>query len=238
MNKLKDRYDQYSEISNQKLLSKVPLIININGKGFHNTTSLLDKPFDINFFNCLESTMKKLCSEIEGATIGYCFNDNIVIISRNDQNINTIPWFNNNIQKLNSISSSIATSHFTKYSTNIGMQLMAEPYFYSKVYAVPNEIEALNMFIFYQQLNLLTSLNFSCYYSMLNKFDKVKVKDIIKNLSQIDKIEMLESEFGINFNSLNSKFRFGSLCVKNENKWEVITSPIISQKQEIIKKYI
>jgi len=236
--KLKDRFEQYSDFSNQKVLNKVPLIININGKGFHKITSLLDKPFDLTFNDCLESTMKKLCVEVEGASIGYCYNDNIIIVSRNDQNINTIPWFNNNIQKLCSITSSIATSHFTKYSSNIGMQLMSEPYFYSKLYPIPNLSEALNMLVCYQQLNIINSLNFTCYYSLLNKYNKVKAKEFVKNLSQIEKIELLES-LNIDFSLMNHKFRFGSICIKDENnKWDIINCPLISQNQDLIKNYI
>src|SRR5689334_4873036 len=132
MIKLKDRYDQYSDFSEQKILPRVPLIIHLNGKNFFNLTSLLDKPFDIKLSNCFDLTMKNLCNEIEGATIGYCYNDNIVIVSRNDQNINTIPWFNNNVQKLSSISSSMGTYSFSKYSNILGLQLISNPYFYSK----------------------------------------------------------------------------------------------------------
>src|SRR5574337_1264921 len=93
--KLKDRIESYQEASDIKLLSRVPLIISINGRSFSKLTSLLDKPFCPKFSECILSTMLKLCADIEGALFAYQHNDEIIVAVRNDQNLETTPWYDN-----------------------------------------------------------------------------------------------------------------------------------------------
>src|ERR1700690_2957871 len=121
--KLKDRIDSYQEASDYKLLGRLPLIICINGRGFSKATSLLEKPYDIKLAECMHSTMHRLCTEIEGALFTYHFNDEIVIVARNDQGIETSPWYDNRVQKICSITSSIATGHFSDCAGSIKLNL-------------------------------------------------------------------------------------------------------------------
>ena len=51
--------------------------------------------------------MRKLCTDIEGAIFAYHHNDEIVIIVRNDQNSDTLPWCSNRVQKICSITSDV-----------------------------------------------------------------------------------------------------------------------------------
>lgn len=176
--KLKDRINSYQEASDYKLLGRLPLIICVNGRGFSKTTELLDKPYCPKFAECILSTTLRLCSEIEGAFFAYQFNDEIVIVTRNDQGPETTPWYDNRVQKINSIVSSIASVHFNNCANTVGLNLVGEPFFTAQIFAVPNIAEAINSIIYKQQNNFYISIQSACVYELLKKYDKNMIKEM------------------------------------------------------------
>lgn len=207
--KLKDRIESYQNQSEHKLLNKLPVVIIVNGRSFFKTTSLLDKPYSKILAQCLASTALKLCSEIEGCIFAYQHNDEIVLISRNDQSNDTLPWFDNKIQKISSIVSSIATLHFNKCIANSEVNLLGESHFYCKVFNVPNVSEAINTIIYKQQQNFYTSIHFACFYELLKKYEKDLIKEMITGLSFEEKVSLLQQECNVNFENYPSAFKRG-----------------------------
>lgn len=239
-NKLIDRINLYESSTDYIILPKIPLIFKINGKGFSNTTSLLDKPFDSDFSDCLMSTTKLLCSEIEGAVLSYTFNDTIIIIARNDQNNNAQTWFKNKITKLSSFTSSLAGIHFYKCADHISLSLQGYPVFTSHVFPVPNINEAINYLISCQQLNSLIAVQFSCYYELLKKYDKQHIKKTMHGLSNVERLDLLKDECGIDYETYNSIFRKGAVHLRSYDgkfKWDVLDNPpIFSTNQDFLKE--
>lgn len=241
--KLKDRIESYQDQTESKLLNKLPIITVVNGRAFATITSVLDKPYSEKFSECMLTTTLKLCSEIEGAFFGYYYNDEIVIVSRNDQSSDTSPWLDNKIQKIASLSSSIATLQFNTSLVELELNLMGDAHFYSKVFTVPNINEAINTIIYKQQQNFYTSIQCACFYELLKKYDKGSIKEMIQGLSFDEKIELLSQECGIDFNQYSSIFRRGSACYKipkviNENmknKWFINNDlPIFTRDQSFL----
>jgi tRNA(His) guanylyltransferase len=242
--KLKDRLESYQALSDYKLLNRVPLILRINGRSFHKITSILEKPYCEKMSECMLSTMLKLCSDIEGALFGYQYNDEIVIVMRNDQSLDTNPWYDNRIQKIVSVVSSIASLHFNRCAIELELDLLGEAIFTAEIFAVPNIMEAVNTMIYKQQHNFYTSIQFSCFYELLKKkFDKSTIKEMIGNLSVDDKIQLLSQECNIDFNSYPSAFRRGSACYKVpkvidqsvKNKWQINSQlPIFTKDQAFL----
>jgi tRNA(His) 5'-end guanylyltransferase len=241
--KLKDRIDSYQESSDYKLLARVPLIICINGRSFAKASALLEKPYDVKLAECMHSTMLRLCSEIEGTLFGYHFNDEIVIVTRNDQGPETSPWYDNKLQKICSITSSIATGHFDDCASSIKLQLTGDPIFYSQVFAVPNIMEATNTIVFKQQNNFLTSIQLACLYELLKKYEKNTIKEMLSGLSMDEKIDLLKQECDVDFNDYPTSFRRGAACYKipkivNEtikNKWFINEElPIFTKDQSFL----
>lgn len=238
--KLKDRIASYQETSDFKLLPRVPIVITINGRAFSKGTELLDKPYCPKFAECMFSTTLKLCTEIEGALFGYQHNDEIVIIARNDQSPETLPWYDNKIQKICSVTASIATHHFSRCATAIDLN-MTEPVFTAQAFTVPTLAEAVNTLIYKQQSNFYTSVQFACFYEMLaRKYDKHIIKDMMNGLSIDEKIGLLHSECGVSFNSYPTPFRRGTACYKVpkvtgdivKNKWFLNNEPPIFSKDQ------
>lgn len=243
-NKLKDRMVSYQETSDYKLMARVPLVIVINGRAFSKGTELLDKPYCSKFSECILSTTLKLCNEIEGALFGYQHNDEIVIIARNDQSPETTPWYDNKIQKICSVTSSIATMHFNSCANAIDLNMVSEPIFISRVHTVPNIAEAVNTMIFKQQQNFHTSVQFACFYELLGKkFDKHHIREMLTGLSVDEKIDLLDQECGVNFNEYPMAFKRGVGCYKVpkvnggivKNKWMLNPDlPIFTKDQSFL----
>lgn len=211
---LKDRIASYIDTSTFKLLNRLPIIITINGRSFSKITSLLEKPFALSFAECICSTLFKLSHEIEGAVFGYSFNDEIIIIARNDQHLDTSPWYDNNIQKISSVVSSMATLHFNNYANSIDLNLMGEPVFSTNIFNVPNITEAINVMIYKQQQNIQNSVHFACFYELLKKYDKTDIKEILSGTSYDDKVNLLQHECNIDFNEYPLAFRRGVACYR------------------------
>jgi len=206
---LKDRIESYQQTTNHTLLPKVPIIININGKNFSKLTSLLEKPYDEKFAECMFSTTLRLCTEVEGAVFAFQHNDEITLILKNDQHTDTSPWFDNNIQKICSISASIATVHFNDCATSIKLNMLGDPLFTANVFPVPTVAEAINTMVYKQQHNFLNSLHCSCFYELLKKYDKNIIREMLSGLTSDEKIELLKQESDINFNNYPAPFKRG-----------------------------
>jgi tRNA(His) 5'-end guanylyltransferase len=241
--KLKDRIESYQDSSDYRLLSKLPTVISVNGRGFSKVTSLLDKPYDPQFTECMIKTALKLSTEIEGTVFCYYYGDEIILITRNDQTLDTSPWFDNKLQKIVSISSSLSTLYFNKYSSAMGLNLISDSLFSSQVFTVPNIIEAINTIICKQQHNFYLSVHFACFYELLKKYDKNNIKEMLAGLSIDEKIDILFQESNINFNNYPQVYRRGAACYKTpkvvdgvlKNKWVINTDlPIFTKDQSFL----
>jgi tRNA(His) guanylyltransferase len=234
---LKDRIENYQNIADLKLIGRVPVVIVVNGKSFAKTTSLLNKPFCSKFSEVMLSITLKLCVDIEGSVLAYQHNDEVVIVSVNDQNPDTMPWYNNRVQKISSITSSIATLHFARRSVEMELNLMGEAIFSAQVFAVPNVMEAINTLIYTQQHNFHSSVQFACFYHLLDKYDKETIRNMITGLSLDEKIELLRQECQIDFYQYPTAFRRGSICYRApeiindviKNKWKIESAPIFTK---------
>jgi tRNA(His) guanylyltransferase len=242
--KLKDRIDSYRELSEHKLLNRVPIIICINGKSFSKMTSLLEKPYCNKFAEGMWSATLKMCMEIEGAVFGYQYNDEIVIVARNDQNLETEPWYDNRIQKIASVTASIATLSLKTHFTNSDLNLVGEPICATQIFAVPNVMEAVNTIVYKQQQNFHTSIQFACFYELLKNYDKNTIREMLSGLSVDEKIDLLRQECNIDFNSYPLSFKRGVACYKvpkvtsdgtMKNKWMIDTElPIFTKERSFL----
>jgi tRNA(His) 5'-end guanylyltransferase len=212
--KLKDRVSIYENAAKHKLLPKLPVIISVNGRSFSKVTSLLEKPFSSDLAQCMYSTLAKLVQEIDGCIFGYSFNDEIVLILRNDQSLETTPWFDNDVQKITSAVSSIATHHFNNIATANDLNLMSDPLFVANVFAVPNITEAINVMIYKQQKAMQEAIQQACFYELLNVNNKEDIKEMLLGTSYDDKVNILLEQFNIDYNSYPQAFRRGVACYR------------------------
>lgn len=94
------------------LTRRVPAIIRLDGKAFHTFTRGFDKPYDVVFLTAMQNTTKNLCESIQGCVFGYTQSDEITLILTDYNTPKTDAWFDYNIQKMVSVSASMATKFF------------------------------------------------------------------------------------------------------------------------------
>ena len=111
---LGDRMKGYEGVSRNFLTRRVPAIIRLDGKAFHTFTKGMKKPFDSVLTQTMQETMKYLCENIQGCVLGYTQSDEITLVLTDYATIQTDAWFGYNIQKMCSVSASMATSVFNK----------------------------------------------------------------------------------------------------------------------------
>lgn len=242
--KLKDRIESYQNAYDFKILNRLPLIICINGRAFSKFTSLMEKPYCTKFAEGMLSATYKLCMEVEGTIFAYHHNDEIVMIVRNDQSLDTEPWYDNKIQKICSVTASIATIHLKNYIGSSELNFIGDPIFTSQVCAAPNISEAINTIVYKQQQNFHTSIQFACYYELLKKYDKNTIKEMLSGLSVDEKIDLLLQECNVNFNDYPHSFKRGAACYKVpkvisddlvKNKWFLnVNLPIFTKDQSFL----
>lgn len=221
--------NNYENISRYYLTRRMPIIIRIDGKSFHTFTKGFKKPFDDILVKTMQETMKYLCENIQGCVLGYTQSDEISLVLVDYAELTTDAWFGNNLQKICSVSASMATLAFNKaFTRNISKQskrLYTEhleekdasyietleiamnkgAMFDSRVFTIPKE-EVCNYMLWRQQdatRNSILSVgqaNFSH-------------KDLHgKSCNNIQ--DMLMTQKGINWNDYATTLKRGSCCIK------------------------
>ena len=105
----------YEQVPKTKLMRRTPVAIRIDGKAFHTFTRGFQKPFDEILMKSMQETTKYLCENVQGCVFGYTQSDEITLILVDYKELDTSAWFDYEVQKLCSISASMATMAFNKY---------------------------------------------------------------------------------------------------------------------------
>lgn len=108
----------YEAIPKTRLMRRTPVAIRIDGRAFHTFTRGFQKPFDEVLGNAMVRTMEYLCQNIQGAKLGYTQSDEITILLTDYDTLETDAWFDYEIQKICSISASMATMAFNTFFEN------------------------------------------------------------------------------------------------------------------------
>ena len=222
--------ENYENRAKTYLTRRTPVIIRLDGKAFHTFTRGMKKPYDEIFHNTMNATMKYLCENIQGCKLGYTQSDEITLLLTDYDTLTTSAWFDYNVQKICSVSASMATMKFNQVFadlardwidenavyTEVDIELPLETRAYTKAirsgamfdsrcFNIPEE-EVTNCFIWRQQdatrnaIQMLGQCNFS--------------HKELQGKSCNDIQDMLMLQKGINFNDMPTEFKRGVCCVK------------------------
>lgn len=242
--------DFYENPAKTQLLRRMPVAIRIDGKAFHTFTRGFQKPFDPVLMDTMQRTMKHLCENIQGCIFGYTQSDEITLILTDYQKLTSEAWFNYEVQKMASISASMATVAFNKYfSENIikynstydplieENKRLIERYvnaaekgamFDARCFNIPKE-EVTNL-IYWRQLDAMRN---SIQMVGQAHFSHAKLKD--KTCNDIQ--DMLMVQYGINWNTFTIPCKRGTACIKTEEK-ETIKEPNVYFGEQIGERII
>jgi tRNA(His) 5'-end guanylyltransferase len=225
----------YEQVPRFRLTRRTPVAIRLDGKAFHTFTRGFARPFDERLGAAMRETMKYLCENVQGCVLGFQQSDEITLILVDYKELNSSAWFNYEIQKMCSISASMATMAFNKFfekevnkwiidylGYNTGKVSVADielkdaymnslnkgAMFDSRCFNIPKE-EVANL-IYWRQLD--ATRNSIQMVGQANFSHKE-----LQNKSCNDIQDMLFKERNINWNDFPTHLKRGSCCVKIES---------------------
>ena len=226
--------NNYENVSRIKLMRRCPVIIRLDGCHFRSFTRGFKKPFDSVLIEAMQQTMKYLCENIEGCVLGYTQSDEITLVLCDYKKLTSQAWFDNNIQKICSVSASMATMAFNRffdeitktyansvpyygtiypcdeqeriYIDNLKKSISKGAMFDSRVFNIPKE-EVNNCLLWRQQDATRNSIQAVAQANFSHKQLEGK------NCNELQ--EMLWQEKGINWNDYPTHLKRGSCCVKS-----------------------
>lgn len=136
----------YESVFRQQLPARMPVVIRVDGRAFHTLTRSCERPFDARLMAAMDSVATALCEEVTGAQIAYVQSDEVSVLVHPYKRIQSQCWFDGDVQKMVSISASVATAAFNREWAPIPQ--LAN--FDSRVFVLP-EAEVCNYFIWRQQ---------------------------------------------------------------------------------------
>lgn len=250
---LGNRMKQYEAASKNYLMRRNPVIIRLDGKAFHTFTKGFDKPFDDLIELAMESATMELCKQIQGCVFGYTQSDEISLVLCDYKNVDTDAWYENNVQKMVSVSASMATFYFTHklselchklwlsndagFSDKLEMidnKLNKGVFFDSRCFSLPKE-EVVNYLIWRQQDATRNSIQALAQ----SLFSHKELQGLSCNELQ-DKIFI---EKDINWNDLSTYQKRGAACRKipfvNKKIWSIdLAMPILTQNRDYVNKFV
>ena len=236
---LAKRMKEYESVSKTKLIRRMPVIIRIDGRAFHTFTKGFKRPFDEVLIKSMQDTMKYLCENIQNCVLGYHQSDEITLLLVDYKELNTSPWFDNEVQKICSITASMATMAFNKYFQRnveenileykcsltpqcVEIQQKAEKYhrilreavykramFDTRCFNIPKD-DVTNNF-YWRQLDATRN---SIQMVGQAHFSHRELQN--KNCNEIQ--DMLFTKKGINWNDFATPLKRGSCCIKETYK--------------------
>ncbi len=245
--------ENYENRSKTYLTRRTPVIIRLDGKAWHSFTRGFKRPYDEILHNAMNQTLQYLCENIQGCKFGYTQSDEISLLLTDFDTLTTDAWFGYSVQKMCSISASMATMVFNRIFTELvdeynetlddnsstldefaycGALLKAVnkgAMFDARCFNIPED-EVVNAFVWRQQDATRNAIQ------MLGQthFSHKELQE--KSCNEIQ--DMLMTQRGINFNDMPTVFKRGTCCLRDEiGKWIIDTEcPIFTQDREYISR--
>lgn len=209
---LGERQKDYEKAFDYEMIRRTPVIVRVDGRGFSKLTRKLKRPYEPILLEAMAETMFYLVSEMAGAVFGYQQSDEITFVLRNDQTLDSEPWYGNRVQKLCSISAALATKGLEKAlaKQEPKLPLIGDAIFDARVFAVPTVSEAVNNLIWRQQDCTRTAVSNAAQTLLGKKIGKKTAFNLLQGKSVKDKIEILKEECEIDFSEeFPSAFKSG-----------------------------
>ncbi len=230
---LGNRMKKYESVSKTKLMRRTPVVIRLDGKAFHTWTrqlilvdqTLKTEPYGEVMHKAMFYTTEYLMKNIQNAVLAYSQSDEISILLNDWNRLTTEQWFDGSIQKITSVSASMATVGFNCISPIRNMHLKPA-LFDARAFNVPMD-EVANYFIWRQQDATRNSIQ------MLGQFYFSHKQLHGKNVSQIQ--DMLMETHAINWNDVDTRKKRGWCATADRYDNKI---PIFTKDRNYIEQYL
>lgn len=148
---LGDRIKWYeSRYTSEQFMPIAPVLARLDGRGFHNFTRGLPRPYDARLTDLMVKTTEFLVRDT-GARCGYTQSDEISLVWL-AEDWKSQMFFDGKVQKMNSSVTSLATAFFNKQlAQHIPEKGDEMALFDCRVFQVPADYEAVNCLIWREQ---------------------------------------------------------------------------------------
>lgn len=221
----------YETIPKTRLMRRCPVVVRLDMRTGHTFCRGFERPFDEIFIKSMQETAKYMCENVQGCVLSYQQSDEISLILVDYKKLNSSAFFDYEVQKVCSITASMATMAFNKYfekrvdkaydyywnawncSEKKEEKLFDSYYksiekcamFDSRCFNIPKE--EITNYIYWRQLD--ASRNSIQMVGQANFSHKELHK---KTTNQIQ--DMLMTQKGINWNDFPAYQKRGSCCIK------------------------
>lgn len=177
-------------------------LVRVDGKSFHTYTRGCARPYDLDLMADMDAAAVALCENMEGARLAFVQSDEISVLLTDFATPQTEAWFDGNLQKICSISASIATAYFNRARAARAPGAAAGlACFDSRVWTIPQPVEVFNYFVWRQQDATRNSLSMTAHAHF--------PPERLHGLGTAGLHELLWREKGINWNDLPAGFKRG-----------------------------
>ena len=254
-----DRMKEQYEIRTRSYLQRrTYVLLRLDGVSFSKYTKGLERPFDKGLIDDMNEVAIFLCEKIQGARFSFVQSDEISILLTDFENKETSAWFDYEVQKIVSVSASMAAAKFNQLrliralnmktyqikhteDENLVFDIVKNlklPYFDSRAFVVSDPFEVANYFIARQKDCSRNSITMAAQSLYSHKE--------LMGKSSSEKQEMMFKK-GVNWNDYPIRFRRGGFICKKEidgpnnskrNKWICVDLPIFTQEQGFLYSQI
>lgn len=195
------------------------IVIRIDGRAFHTFTRDLERPYSRRLATALDEAALHLCQEMIGCRFAYGQSDEYSFVLSDIEPEDARLWFDGNVQKMVSVSTSLFTAYFNK-----AFDAPTPATFDSRLLVIAQEAEVEKYLLWRQldasanSLNMLASAHFTH-------------EELLKRTTS-EKHDMLHSK-GLNWAKESADFKRGRAIVREPGGWKVdLEIPIFNREPE------
>lgn len=208
---------QYENRTRYFLPRRTYTIVRVDGKAFHAYTRNCERPYDYAFMADMDAVGVRLCQDMQGSQCAFVQSDEISVLLTDFATITTDAWFDGNIQKITSVSASIAAATMSRQRIGQGLAC-----FDARTFTIPDRVEVENYFIWRQQDATRNSIAMAA--QALYSHSELHSKNI--NEQQ----EMCFRK-GVNWNDYPIGAKRGRMIVYRDGSWTAEEPPVFTQER-------
>ena len=208
----------------------------------------------------MQKTMLALCEQIQGCVLGYTQSDEITLVLVDYQRIESMAWFDNQVQKMCSVAASIATSAFEKalHEEIDELEVDAQKYYWDnqlftqkeclekmhllidKKWKANFDARAFNIPIHEVINNLIWRQQDATRNSILSVAQSLYSHQELQGIGTKELQNKMLTEKNVNWNDYKTDEKRGIAAIKdNEGKWFIDElTPIFTEDRDYINRLV